>query len=99
MNDGDRDKAIESLVAEVTVTAYAVVLRHGAGGSWVDLELELWEALARTVQKWDGFSHEDEEPSPTGCASDRMLSVSIPHHDKTCGSSAIVPAQTRIVAE
>jgi hypothetical protein len=60
MNDGDWDKAIECLVAEVTDTDYAVVLRHGAGGSWVDLELELWEALARTVRKWDRLSHEDE---------------------------------------
>ena len=56
MNDGDWDKAIECLVAEVTDTAYAVALRHGAGGSWVDLELELWEALARTVRKWDRLS-------------------------------------------
>jgi hypothetical protein len=46
------DGALEGLAAEVTITAYAVALRHGAEGSWVDLELGLWAALARTVREW-----------------------------------------------
>jgi hypothetical protein len=58
MNDIERsglewDRALERLAAEVATTAYAVALRHGAGGSWLDLELGLWEALARTVREWD----------------------------------------------
>jgi hypothetical protein len=46
------DRALERLAAEVTTTAYAIALRHRAGGSWLDLELALWEALARTVRDW-----------------------------------------------
>jgi hypothetical protein len=50
MNDNERaarewDRALEHLAADVTNTAYAIALRHGAGASWVDLELGLWEAL------------------------------------------------------
>ncbi len=46
------DRALERLAAEVTTTAYAIAHRHGAGGSWLDLELGLWKALARTVRDW-----------------------------------------------
>jgi hypothetical protein len=46
------DGALERLAADVTDTAYAVALRHGAGGSWADLELDLWKALARTIREW-----------------------------------------------
>jgi hypothetical protein len=58
MNDNEkgapeRDQALERLAAEVATAAYAVALRHGAGGSWLDLELGLWKALARTVREWD----------------------------------------------
>jgi hypothetical protein len=57
MSDDERaarewDRALERLAADVTAAAYAVALRHGAGGSWVDLELGLWEALARTIREW-----------------------------------------------
>ena len=57
MSDHERpalewDRALERLAAEVATTAYAVALRHGAGGSWLDLELGLWKALARTVREW-----------------------------------------------
>jgi len=37
---------------ELTAAAYSVALRHGAGGEWLDLELELWETLGETVRKW-----------------------------------------------
>jgi hypothetical protein len=58
MNDNEkgapeRERALERLAAEVAATAYAVALRHGAGGLWLDLELSLWKALARTVREWD----------------------------------------------
>jgi hypothetical protein len=46
------DQALEHLAADATHTAYAIALRHGAGGLWVDLQLGLWEALGRTVREW-----------------------------------------------
>jgi hypothetical protein len=49
---GHRDALLETFVAELTRAAYGVALRHGTGGTWVDLELDLWRALADTVQKW-----------------------------------------------
>ena len=45
------DSRLDAFVAELTDAAYAVALRHGAGRSWVELELGLWEALAETVRK------------------------------------------------
>jgi hypothetical protein len=71
MNDNERaarewDRALERLAADVTNAAYAIALRHGAGGLWVDLELGLWKALAQTVRDW-GWS----APGPDGRASPR----------------------------
>jgi hypothetical protein len=59
MNDDERaareqDRALERLAADLTDIAYAIALRHGAGGSWIDLELGLWEALAGAVREWAG---------------------------------------------
>ncbi len=48
----DRDGLLESLVADLTVAAYCVALRSRTRGSWLDLELELWRALAETVKTW-----------------------------------------------
>jgi len=67
MNDNERaarerDRALERLAADVTDTAYAIALRHGAGGSWIDLELGLWKALARTVREWASGSANDDRP-------------------------------------
>ncbi len=54
----------ENFAAEVTSAAYAVALRHSAEAKWLDLELELWEALKVTVKKWEqglrGVSEEDD---------------------------------------
>jgi len=46
------DTALETFAAELTVAAYSVALRHGAGDKWLDLELDLWLALTETVKKW-----------------------------------------------
>jgi hypothetical protein len=59
MTDNERaarewDRALERLTADVTAAAYAIALRHGSGGSWVDLELGLWKALDRAVRGWGG---------------------------------------------
>jgi hypothetical protein len=49
----NRDALLENLAAELTSAAYAVALRHGLEDEWLDLELELWEALKKMVKKWD----------------------------------------------
>jgi hypothetical protein len=56
MNDtaratADRGVLREAFVAELTSAAYHVALRHGAG-TWLDLQLGLWHALADTVEQW-----------------------------------------------
>ena len=57
MNDNsgptfDRDILLDNFAAELTRSAYRVVLRHGSAGTWLELELELWRALADTVKQW-----------------------------------------------
>jgi hypothetical protein len=49
----NRDTLLENFAAEVTSAAYAVALRHGVEDKWLDLQLELWEALKKTVKKWE----------------------------------------------
>jgi hypothetical protein len=56
MNDtaratADRVVLLEPLVAELTSAAYHVALRHGVG-TWLDLQLQLWHALADAVEQW-----------------------------------------------
>jgi hypothetical protein len=41
----------EALVAEATDAAYRVLLEHGCRGSFLDLELELWNSLAMAVSR------------------------------------------------
>jgi hypothetical protein len=48
----DRDTCLEGLAAALTSAAYPVALRHGMGGSWLELELDLWRVLGDTVRKW-----------------------------------------------
>ena len=48
----NEDAVLENFAAELTLVAYRVALRHGTGGTWVDLELDLWKALADTVKTW-----------------------------------------------
>jgi hypothetical protein len=47
-----RDLALEAFAAHLTNAAYRVALRHGTATSWVDLELDLWRALAAAVREW-----------------------------------------------
>lgn len=50
---GDLDTAMEDFAAELAEAAYPVVLRNAAAGkNWLDLELELWRTMRRTVGKW-----------------------------------------------
>jgi hypothetical protein len=48
----NRDTLLDNVAAELTSAAYAVALRHTVDDKWLDLELELWEALKETVKKW-----------------------------------------------
>lgn len=47
----ERDIGLENYAAALTEVAYPVILRHGIDGSWLDLELDLWRALAETVKQ------------------------------------------------
>lgn len=46
-----RDRFLEFLAAELTSAAYPVMLRHGVGGKWLELELDLWKAMTESVRK------------------------------------------------
>jgi hypothetical protein len=48
----DRDDPLQSLAAELNLAAYRVALGTRTGGTWLDLELGLWRALADTVETW-----------------------------------------------
>jgi hypothetical protein len=49
----NRDALLETFAAELTFAAYHVALRTGTQGTWLDLQLDLWKALAETVRTWD----------------------------------------------
>src|ERR1700682_5048882 len=44
--------SLDAFSAKLSDAAYQIALRHRLVGSWVDLELDLWTALARTVKNW-----------------------------------------------
>jgi hypothetical protein len=48
----DPDAQLERFAAELTLAAYRVALQTTARGTWLDLELDLWRALADTVKTW-----------------------------------------------
>ena len=48
----DQDDPLEAFAAELTLAAYRAALRTRTGGTWLDLELDLWRALADTVKTW-----------------------------------------------
>jgi hypothetical protein len=45
------DHQIENIAAELTGAVYLVALGHGLSGSWLELELGLWRAMAETVKR------------------------------------------------
>ncbi len=56
----NRDALLESFAAEHTYAAYRVALRTRTQGTWLDLELDFWEALADTVKTWgEGIASTD----------------------------------------
>jgi len=48
----DQADPLETLAAELTLAAYRAALRTRTGGTWLDLELDLWRTLADTVKTW-----------------------------------------------
>jgi hypothetical protein len=71
MNDNHRatcdwDALLEDFAAELTRAAYRVALRHGTAGTWLDLELDLWRALADTVKQWGRESPPGSEAALVG---------------------------------
>lgn len=56
----DRNSRLEAFVPELTLTAYRVALQAGTRGTWADLQLGLWKALAEKVVAWE----RDTRPQP-----------------------------------
>jgi hypothetical protein len=52
-NSVNRDGFLETFAAELTLAAYRVALQTRTQGTWLDLELGLWSALAEQVKRWD----------------------------------------------
>ena len=48
----NRDSLLETFAAELTLAAYHVALGARTQGTWLDLELGLWRALAEKVKTW-----------------------------------------------
>jgi hypothetical protein len=48
----DRDAPLDRLAAELTLAAYRVALRTRTEGTWLELQLGLWRAMADTVETW-----------------------------------------------
>jgi hypothetical protein len=48
---GGGHSSLASFTAKLTDAAYAVALRHGVSGSWIDLQLDLWRALTEAVER------------------------------------------------
>ena len=44
---------LETFAAELALTAYRVAIQSRTEGSWLDLELDLWKALADTAKTWE----------------------------------------------
>lgn len=42
---------LQNLAAELTDAAFHVALRHGVGMNWLDLRLDLWSAMTRTIER------------------------------------------------
>ena len=48
---GAGHSSLASFTAKLTDAAYAVALRHGVSGSWIDLQLDLWRVLTEAIER------------------------------------------------
>ena len=67
MNDSarataDRDALLNAFAAELTRAAYHVALRHGPADAWLDLQLDLWQAITDMVKQWGRKSSPGQVP-------------------------------------
>jgi hypothetical protein len=67
MNDNasttaDWDALLDRFAAELTRAAYRVALRRRPSGTWLDLQLDLWQALSDTVKQWGRKSFPGQVP-------------------------------------
>jgi hypothetical protein len=49
----NRGALLDTFAAELALAAYRVALRTRAEGTWLDLEIDLWRALADTTRAWE----------------------------------------------
>jgi hypothetical protein len=50
LSASDREIFVDDFAAELAEAVYPVMLRHGAPDNWLDLELELWKTLRKTIK-------------------------------------------------
>ena len=53
---------VESLASDLTEIAYRIALKHGKGDDWLELQLDLWEALKEAIGKRSGSGMEIQLP-------------------------------------
>ncbi len=45
---------VADFAAELTEAAYPVALQRKPGKRWLELQLDLWHAMERTIREWQG---------------------------------------------
>ncbi len=65
---------LATFAADLTDAAYSVALRHGIAGSWIDLQLDVWRVLARTIAETGPRSMASESATEFGAWRDVFLS-------------------------
>jgi hypothetical protein len=76
---------LEGLVAELTEAAYGFALRHGLKGTFVELELGLWDAIRACQGRIEEFA---SASPPTGSSSGLHLPVPTPTRQGTNDEAA-----------
>jgi carbon storage regulator len=56
------DPFLENLASDLTDVAYRVALRHGVADQWLELQLDLWEALTELIEKRSCLDQEIQLP-------------------------------------
>jgi hypothetical protein len=51
------DPEMDDFVAELIAAAVPVTLRYGVGQRWLDMELDLYQAMSRVAKQWEGRGH------------------------------------------